>query len=209
VGSRFPCSSSHAPALTLCPSLPLLPRSAARTVGQLEMEVEAGAQLILHVGDISYANGREEVRSSLPSRSPCEWLLLLPVCVVSTEAQFPGFACPLRLLGEDVRTGQYFSSDAWCRLTPFAQIWDSFMESIEPFASRVPYMVRCVLASRQLRLHPACLVCIGSHPRLTARQEATLSLACTRLLGLRCCFKCGPCLEANPAHTNLLPINHS
>ncbi|PSC73373.1 inactive purple acid phosphatase 2 [Micractinium conductrix] len=53
---------------------------APRTVELLQKEHQAGAELVLHIGDISYANGVEE-------------------------------------------------------------IWDTFMESIEPFARHIPYMV--------------------------------------------------------------------
>lgn len=53
---------------------------APRTVELLAQEQQDGAELILHIGDISYANGKEE-------------------------------------------------------------IWDSFMDSIEPFAKKIPYLV--------------------------------------------------------------------
>ena len=44
---------------------------ASHTVDMLQREYEeGGAELIVHIGDISYANGREEVRSPAPGRSP-------------------------------------------------------------------------------------------------------------------------------------------
>ena len=66
----------HAQSSTLSPR-----RRAADTQAAVRREVDAGAELILHVGDISYANGRPEVRAQR-SRSwfcPCALLSRAPV----------------------------------------------------------------------------------------------------------------------------------
>jgi hypothetical protein len=74
--------------------------SASRTMQLLEDEVGAGAELIMHVGDISYANGREEVRPCW-SVLPCCWLTGSQVTAVQLDTQFPVW-----LTGRVGRAGQ-------------------------------------------------------------------------------------------------------
>ena len=75
--------------------------------------------VILHVGDISYANGNPEVRAC--------WCVVLVQDVV-------GCASPRYHGCQKVAA-------CWTSLPPQQQIWDTFMHMIEPASRQVPYMV--------------------------------------------------------------------
>lgn len=125
-------------AASSAPAPPPPPR-ASRTVELLQREHDRGAELFFHVGDISYANGREEVRPAAP-----RLLCLLPHAAPSASTQAPRLPPPLlrlllnRPLAPPTRATP---SHTLCPLHLFPQIWDTFMESIEPFARHTPYMV--------------------------------------------------------------------
>lgn len=100
---------------------------ASRTVELLHEEYKAGAELFMHIGDISYANGQERVR---PADGGRELLAAAWPYVLHAAASKCG-PCT-RLDAHTPHLAQFRA--IW-------QIWDTFMESIEPFARHIPYLV--------------------------------------------------------------------
>lgn len=120
----------------------------------LHEEYKAGAELFMHIGDISYANGQERVRGDTRGvRAECwcslagcampgvlhigcgtgqgRWLgQCSPVVVGSVTLLLPPLGCQ----GSTSRLNV-------CLFACRSQIWDTFMESIEPFARHIPYLV--------------------------------------------------------------------
>jgi hypothetical protein len=112
---------------------------------------EGGAELIVHIGDISYANGREEVCCAPPmcrgpapghSRAPRQapaFQQLLSLLSAYPCRLFAPFRHLLALMPVPSARASCLPTSALLPLLP--QIWDAFMESVQPFAAHIPYMV--------------------------------------------------------------------